>query len=133
MQGEEGQGDAALGALLENAPLGLAVWDAQLRCVQANAVLCDVLGVPESQMLGKPVSEVFPDFAYIEALLQRVLDDGRPLRDLRVAGAIDQAGTHKAFSVSYYPLTEAGEQRAGGVLGIAVELDPTTEAVASGQ
>jgi PAS domain-containing protein len=45
---------------LWNAPVGLALFDENLRCTRVNLALADLNGIPASHHLGKTVSEVLP-------------------------------------------------------------------------
>ncbi|MDF3297511.1 SpoIIE family protein phosphatase [Streptomyces tropicalis] len=69
---------AILDALFTQSPMGVAVFDTQLRLVRANPALERMHGVPNAELLGHRLSEVLPalDAAGIESRLARVLETG---------------------------------------------------------
>lgn len=54
------EGEAILEALFTQAPIGIAVYDRNLRFVRVNAALERIHGFPAEKALGRPVSEVLP-------------------------------------------------------------------------
>ena len=84
-----GLADGALAeTLVARAPVGLAVFDAQLRYVAVNDAALAVNGLTRAQLLGRRIGEAFPGpvAATLEQVLAGVLVDGRPVRGLRVRG-----------------------------------------------
>ncbi|WUD77817.1 SpoIIE family protein phosphatase [Streptomyces sp. NBC_00510] len=84
------EGEAILEALFTQAPIGIAVYDRNLRFVRVNAALERIHGFPAEKALGRPVSEVLPglDAMAIERRLKGVLESGRP-----VVNAVHQGRT----------------------------------------
>jgi len=77
-------------AELMQSPLGVIVFDTELRIVWANQPARLIgEGVPAARWPGCRLDEVLPglDAASIEQSLRRVLDSGEPVFDLEVAGA----------------------------------------------
>ncbi|MFI0944045.1 SpoIIE family protein phosphatase [Streptomyces sp. NPDC021020] len=115
---------AALDSLFDSSPLGVAIFDKELRYVRVNDALAGMNGVPAAAHIGRTVAEVMPDTRTAESLtaLQRdVLLTGRPVIDL-VSPAPVGTG-HR--SVSYHRLVD----RAGRVLGISATVIDVTERV----
>jgi PAS domain S-box-containing protein len=115
---------AALDSLFDSSPLGVAIFDKELRYVRVNDALAAMNGVPAAAHIGRTVAEVMPDVRAAEALsaLQRdVLVTGRPVIDL-VSPAPVGTG-HR--SVSYHRLVDRG----GRVLGISGTVIDVTERV----
>jgi PAS domain S-box-containing protein len=114
---------AALDSLFDSSPLGVAIFDSDLRYVRVNAALARLNGLPIADHLGRTVAEVLdPATAENLAELQRnVLTTGRPVIDL-VAMAPHGRG-HR--SLSYHRLVD----RAGRVLGISATVMDVTERV----
>ncbi|MGW5351937.1 SpoIIE family protein phosphatase [Streptomyces sp. NPDC004031] len=115
---------AALDSLFDSSPLGVAIFDKELRYVRVNDALAGMNGVPAAAHIGRTVAEVMPDAPTAESLtaLQRdVLVTGRPVIDL-VSPAPVGTG-HR--SVSYHRLVD----RAGRVLGISATVIDVTERV----
>ncbi|MEU0186306.1 SpoIIE family protein phosphatase [Streptomyces sp. NPDC006207] len=72
---------AILDALFAQSPIGVAVFDTELRLVRANPALERIHGIPNVQLLGHRISEVLPelDTDGIESRLARVLETGLPV------------------------------------------------------
>ena len=117
---------AALDSLFDSSPLGVAIFDGELRYTRVNDALARMNGVPAEDHIGRTVYDVMADPRTAEtlsALQHDVLTTGRPVVDL-VAPA--PAGTgHR--SVSYHRLVD----RAGTVLGISATVIDVTERVES--
>ncbi|MEE1927752.1 SpoIIE family protein phosphatase [Streptomyces sp. TRM 70351] len=112
---------AALDALFDSSPLGIALFDEQKRFVRVNQALERLNGMPAERMLGRTVEEVLPpgvarEVAEVQAA---VLSTGRTLVDM-VMTAPDGRG---ARSVSYSRLTD----RAGQVIGTSCTVMDITE------
>jgi PAS domain S-box-containing protein len=114
---------AALDSLFDSSPLGVAIFDRELRYVRVNEALAAMNGRPVADHLGRTVFEVLdPEVAAELTELQRVvLATGRPVIDL-VALAPNKRG-HR--SLSYHRLVD----RAGQVLGISATVMDVTERV----
>ncbi len=114
---------AALDALFASSPIGLAVFDRELRYVRINRALADMNGLPVADHLGRTVAEVLdPRLATVVGRLQReVLTTGRPVIDL--VAVTPDGRSHR--SVSYHRLVD----RSGEVLGISVSILDVTERV----
>ncbi|MFF3563509.1 SpoIIE family protein phosphatase [Streptomyces sp. NPDC002574] len=111
---------AALDPLFDSSPLGVAIFDTDLRYIRVNDALTRMNGVPREQTLGRRVEEVVhKDAAEELATLQRhVLATGRAVIDVVVPGPA--SGWR---SVSYHRL----EDGAGRVLGISCTVMDVTE------
>ncbi|WP_327365158.1 SpoIIE family protein phosphatase [Streptomyces sp. NBC_01217] len=72
---------AILEALFAQAPVGIAVYDRDLRFVRVNAALERIHGLPEERTLGRSIRDVLPglDAAAIESRLTKALETGRPV------------------------------------------------------
>lgn len=114
---------AALDAFFASSPIGLAVFDRELRYVRINQALADMNGLPVADHLGRTVAEVLePRLATVVTRLQReVLVTGRPVVDMVVV--TPDGRSHR--SVSYHRLID----RSGEVLGISVTILDVTERV----
>ena len=75
---------AQFSAIFEQTPIGLTLFDRELRCVRCNPALGELAGVAASDQPGRTVSEVFGHFEPdLTAEFGRVLKDGRPLSGVR--------------------------------------------------
>ncbi|WP_329136021.1 SpoIIE family protein phosphatase [Streptomyces sp. NBC_01476] len=114
---------AALDSLFDASPLGVAIFDRELRYVRINEALASMNGIPAADHLGRTVRDVLgPTFAEELTELQRnVLVTGRPVIDL-----VAVAPGGKGFrSLSYHRLVD----RSGRVLGISATVMDVTERV----
>ena len=114
---------AALDSLFDSSPLGVAIFDSDLRYVRVNEALAAMNGKPVAEHLGRTVGEVLgPEIAAEVAGMQRdVLTTGRPVIDAVVGGP--HGVPHR--SVSYHRLVD----RAGRVLGISATVMDVNERV----
>ncbi|MFI8889954.1 SpoIIE family protein phosphatase [Streptomyces paradoxus] len=112
-------------SLVNQTPLGIAVFDNDLRWVGVNPALERINGVPEEAVLGRRVGEVLPDLdvAAIEARMRHVLETGRPLLDQQTVGRTAADVQERAYSESYHRI----EDTDGRVLGLAMAVLDVTE------
>ncbi|MFE2425244.1 SpoIIE family protein phosphatase [Streptomyces sp. NPDC059373] len=112
---------AALDSLFDSSPLGVAIFDTDLRYVRVNEALAVMNGRPVAEHLGRRAEEiVHPKVAEELTILQKhVLATGRPVIDFIMPAATGKG--HR--SVSYHRL----EDRAGHVLGISCTVMDVTE------
>src|SRR5437764_739085 len=76
-----------LDALFANAPVGLGLWDRELRYQRLNAALAEMNGLPIEAHLGRTVAEALPELdASVGATARRVLETGVPSIDVEVHG-----------------------------------------------
>jgi serine phosphatase RsbU (regulator of sigma subunit)/anti-sigma regulatory factor (Ser/Thr protein kinase) len=112
---------AMLGTLLHAAPLGIGLWDAELRFVFVNDALAEMNGLPAADHIGRTVVEVVPGVAEDGlAALRHVLETGEPLLDLEIVGETPaQPGVERSWSESLYRVQLDAEQV--GVAAIVLE------------
>ena len=112
-------------SLVNQTPLGIAVFDNDLRWVGVNPALERINGVPEEAVLGRRIGEVLPDreVEAIEARMRHVLETGRPLLDQQTVGRTAADAQERAYSESYHRI----EDTDGRVLGLAMAVLDVTE------
>ncbi|WP_030378058.1 MULTISPECIES: SpoIIE family protein phosphatase [unclassified Streptomyces] len=118
--------DLALSHILVNqTPVGIAVFDTRLRWVGCNPALERLNGLSEAAVVGRRVADVLPglDARTIEARMRRVLETGEPLLDQQTIGFTAAGTGERAFSESYHRIADAR----GRVLGIAMAIIDVTE------
>jgi PAS domain S-box-containing protein len=109
---------AQFSAIFEQTPIGLTLFDRDLRCVRCNPALGELAGVVASEQPGRTVSEVFGHFEPdLTAELGRVLKDGRPVSGVRVTGG------GRSCTVGLFPVRQAG----GELIGVAAVAVDVTE------
>lgn len=113
---------AALDALFDSSPLGIALFDEQKRFVRVNRALLELNGKSSpTELIGRTVEEVLPSFMATEIsdMQSVILETGRTLVDVLMP-APDGYG---ARSVSYSRLTDG----AGAVIGVSCTIMDITE------
>ncbi|WP_369394960.1 SpoIIE family protein phosphatase [Streptomyces sp. CG1] len=112
--------------LVSQSPIGLAVFDTDLRYTAVNPVLERIIGLPAADIIGRRPHEVLPllETGVIESELRQVLDTGVPQLDHYTVGCSLADPDHEhAWSVSRYRLEDPG----GRVLGVASSIVDVTE------
>lgn len=118
--------DLALAArIVDQAPIGLAVLDEDLRYVLVNPALERINGVPAADHLGRTPHEVLPhlDVAAIEGRMRQVLATGRPVLEESTVGHMPHDGRTHAWTSSFYRL----EDQSHRVMGLAISVVDVTE------
>ncbi|MET8767889.1 SpoIIE family protein phosphatase [Streptomyces sp. NPDC004658] len=125
--GRPGLDPAAVDALLHHAPISLAVWDRELRCVWRNDSVHDQDLYASGPELGGHVTDVVrarhPEF--LERAMARVLRSGEPLlgHELRPAGTRAPDGGYRVALIRL----EGSDGRPLGVCSVAVQAGTAQE------
>jgi PAS domain S-box-containing protein len=117
---------AVLDGYFSQAPVGMAVFDDELRFVRLNDALARANGAPPADHVGRRVTEVLPGInsVEIEAVMRQVLDTGEAVLDLRSHGVTPgDPGHEHAWSVSCFRL----EDPPGQVHGVATTVVDVTD------
>ncbi|MFD9406903.1 SpoIIE family protein phosphatase [Streptomyces sp. NPDC059989] len=117
---------AALQSLFTQSPIGLATLGPDLRFLRVNDALARMNGVSAAEHLGRRLTEVVPgvNATALEAMMQRVLDRGTPVVDVRRTGRTPADPEHdRTWSCSYAPLLDGSGHR----LGLIASLIDITE------
>jgi PAS domain S-box-containing protein len=114
-----------LQTLYDSAPIGLALFDRELRFRSINAVLAEINGRPVSEHLGKTAWEIIPDLrAPAEPLMQKVIATGEPLVGIELTGETPaQPGVRRDWLGMFYPV----KQQDGTVTGVGAIVEDVTE------
>lgn len=111
--------------LYRYAPVGLCVFDRDLRWVRINEQLARINGFSVEKHLGTKLRELLPKLAdRIEPPLRQILSTGQPLMDVEV-GDTDPLGRPRTWLANWLPLR--GES--GNVVGINVVVQDVTQRV----
>ncbi|GAB2691016.1 SpoIIE family protein phosphatase [Kitasatospora kifunensis] len=116
---------AILNGFFSQSPVGMAVYDDQLRFVRLNEALAAVNGLPVGAHLGRRITELLPGLnaTEIESVMRHVLTTGEPVLDARSHGRTPgDPGHEHAWSGSYFRL----EGPPGQVLGVSSTLVDVT-------
>lgn len=114
---------ATLDSLFDASPLGVAIFDTDLRYVRVNEALARMNGMPAEEHMGRTVLDIHePETAReLSALQHEVLATGRPVTDL-----VTRARGGRGWRSSAYHRLQ---DRAGRVLGISAIVVDVTERV----
>jgi PAS domain S-box-containing protein len=109
----------------EQAPLGLAVLDRDLRYVRVNQLLADFNGASNEEHVGKTIHDIVPQISSEADLpFREVLRTGQPLHGLVVEGATRaRPDEWRTWRESVHPLRNAR----GEIIGISVAVEEITE------
>ncbi|HVE46048.1 MAG TPA: SpoIIE family protein phosphatase [Acidimicrobiales bacterium] len=112
-------------AILSSAPVGIAVFDLQLRYVRVNDAYAVLSGVPASAHVGERLEDLVPLQADVAADLRRVATTGRPIlgRHVELRDSPDVTG-QRHFTVSFFPVRATG----GALVGAGLTLVEITAA-----
>jgi PAS domain S-box-containing protein len=107
-----------LEALYNSAPVGLCVFDDQLRYVRINKRLAEINGIPVEEHIGRSLSEVVPDLAeQAGAIHRQIMETGEPVSDVEFTGTTaSQPGVQRTWIEQWLPLKDED----GTVIGINV-------------
>jgi PAS domain S-box-containing protein len=114
-----------LKALYQNAPVGLALLDRDLKFVRVNAALARINGLAADEHIGRYAFDVVPAIREVaEPLLRQVLETGQPAVDVEIEGEAPEApGVLRCWVEQFYPIKDDS----GGVVGIGIVCEDVTE------
>jgi len=109
-------------SLIDNAPIGIAVVDRDMRYVLANPAYRSIAGPPDTAVAGRTVAEVFaPEMAQIiEPFVRPVFASGEPQQVLNCEAPVHG---HTWWNVSAIPLRDA----AGNVEAVLILTEEVTD------
>jgi phosphoserine phosphatase RsbU/P len=120
--------DAAIvDTLLASAPVGFALFDADLRFRRINQRLAEINGLSVDEHLGRFAFDLFPDLrASAEAMMRGVIETGVPVRDVEIVGrTLAEPHRDRHWLESFFPvLTPAGD-----TVGLAAIVTDISERV----
>jgi PAS domain S-box-containing protein len=114
-----------IAAIFDAAPVGLCVFDRELRYQRINERLAEINGRSAADHIGRTVGEMVPDLdQQALAAMQRVLE-GEALQGVEFVGTTPaQPGVLRTWRENWLPLRGAG----GEIVGITVSAEEITEA-----
>ncbi|SPE23905.1 Multi-sensor hybrid histidine kinase (fragment) [Candidatus Sulfopaludibacter sp. SbA3] len=113
-----------IGRLMEDAPIGFALYDTDFRYLVVNAKLAEKHRVPAAAHVGHTVKEIVPYLAaQLEQAFQMVMATGKPLLDVEFSGErSDTPGLLRHWSESWFPVHAAD----GRILGAGALVSEIT-------
>ena len=114
---------ALLQAVLESAPVGIAIIDPELRVVRANATLALLDGVPLEAHAGRAVRELVPDVApLVEEKVREVVATGEPVVGFRLERApAEGAAGPVIWECTWFPI-RTPDGRSVGVCAMIADV-----------
>ena len=112
--------------LFAQAPFGICVIDAELRCRQVNARMASIDGLSAEHHLGQTLHEVAPEVALaVEPVIARVIRDNTPFVEwgVDIPRAPHETGPLRTWQTSCYPL----RTNDGTVMGASIVVQDVTE------
>jgi PAS domain S-box-containing protein len=119
------EANAVLDAIFEGAPLGIGLWDRDLRFVRVNRRLAEINGLSPQAHLGRMPHEILPDIEGIEevySVFQKVFDTGAPTQMEIVGATPAEPDKVRTWSEHFFPVRNDGQ-----VQMLAAIVEETTE------
>jgi PAS domain S-box-containing protein len=113
-----------LGALQGESSVAFAYYDVDGRFVLVSQGLADLSGVPAADHVGRRPTEVFPGESgqAVETVLAKVLADGKPRREPRRRGGIEEWNDSVRFLDSYWSAVRDEGGRVVGALAVVHDV-----------
>ena len=107
------------------APIGMCMFDRNLRFMRVNNRLAEINGIPAKDHLGKTPSEVVPDLAgQAEVVLREVMETGKPVLNQVITGETPaRPGEKRIWNESWFPLYDYN----GNIYGVGTVIEDITE------
>jgi PAS domain S-box-containing protein len=114
-----------LAAIYRTAPVGLAVFDTDLRFVHINDRVAQMDGVAVEDHIGRRLRDVVPSIAdQGERIFRTVLETGKPVLAAEIAGTNPaQPGLQRTWLASWHPIFDAEHE----IVGVNVVAEEITE------
>lgn len=119
-------------SFFESSPVGLAVFDADLRYISVNKTLADMISIPVAEHIGRTPSEVLSKWPKriprrVESILKSVIETGEPVVEAEVVGE-GHRKTARNVLVTAFPLVKVnGEVKSVGNVVIDITDRKRTE------
>ncbi len=115
--------------LLQQAPAAVALWRGpEHRFELANPRYCELVGRSAAELIGKPIAQVFPDFAKSELwpVFNRVFREGEPFLAPEFEARLERGDGEETawFAFNLHPI-RCEDGRVDGVMALAVEITDT--------
>jgi DNA-binding CsgD family transcriptional regulator len=102
---------ASLSRLLSTSTVGIALFDANLRCQAINSVLSRMTGVSAKKIVGKPIDQIFPSAAQrLETALRRVWANGDSMSNVELTAPLPANTEPRRWLLNLYPIRDGRAQ-----------------------
>ncbi|WP_334732366.1 PAS domain S-box protein [Nostoc sp.] len=126
---ERQRSEALLQAFIAASPVGLTLFDRELRYLYGNEALAKINDLPLSEHLGRTLWEVLPEMAsQFAPMLLQVMETQVPVLNLEFSGEVRPGAFRSAIS-NHYPVCLPN----GEVIGVGVSVMDVTELVQAQQ
>jgi PAS domain S-box-containing protein len=120
--GEASSVGQVLDTVMQNAPVGIGLWDSNFRCLRINGALAEFNGLPVAETIGRRVSEYLPGLgAELEQLWERVTA-GETFDPIEVSGESPGTPGGGHWLASFYPVPQADPGPAHGIAAIVIDI-----------
>lgn len=102
-----------------SSPVGLAIYDSNLRFVKVNEQLADISGLSPSQHLGKTIIEILPNLApLIVPILQKVILTEKPVLNVEISAKTPNIkNCTSRWTASYFPISfDNNKSKGAGII-----------------
>ena len=122
-EAEREQISATLDSLVASAPVGIVVFDTDMRYRHINGPLAEMNGVPAEAHIGRTVAEIVPDLHEpAETLFREVMNGGVAVPNFLIEGETPKApGIKRCWRESWFPI-KAPDGKPSGVGAIVQEI-----------
>lgn len=116
---------AELEAIYNSAPVGLCVFDTELRYLRINERLAEINGLPASEHIGRTFREIVPDLAdQAKAIAKKVLETGLPVMNVEFIGTSPaRPDVRRTLYSNWVPIRDTS----GKIVRINVVTEEVTE------
>ena len=116
--------------VIGEAPVGMALFDLDLRFTRVNRALAEMNGLPAGDHLGRRPDEIDPQvYRWYQDLSERVRRTGQPISELLLSHPIGEAAIEQHWSVSFYPV----RSDEGLMVGVGAVVREVTASVVARQ
>jgi PAS domain S-box-containing protein len=117
-QRQADEGFRTLESLIQIAPVGIALFDKDMRYRLVNRALVEINGIPAQAHLGRTVAEMFPDILpLVQAHFDNVLRMRRPSELFEVVAEMpSRPGQRRFFVEAWFPVTGSEDAAVGAIV-----------------
>jgi len=123
------QANRILENLYQASPVGLSLFDADLKFIRINPALATIDGASVEEHLGQTFQQFVPGLAdQIEPILRQVIDTGEPVFNVEIRGTTPATpNIERHWITSYYPVVLTNNKRGVGSVIAEVTAQKQTE------